>query len=692
MTTFIQSLFTMTAAATVAAVVVMLLRLPLKKAPRRITCALWLVVFLRMVCPVGLDLPVSLMPAQLTSGAAAERVLPAPAAPLPAQEPAPTAEAPAENAPRAAAPPAPSELDRAALLTLVWAVGAAGMGLWAAVSYARLRRRVADAVRAAENVYETDRVDAPFVCGFFRPRIFLPVGLAEADRGYVLLHEQAHIRRRDHLTKPLFWLALCLHWFNPVLWMAYRLFCRDVETACDQAVVKSFGKEDTAGYAAALLHLGRRPSLPQAVPLAFGEENAKRRIKHVLDYKHPQLWVAVLATLLCLVTGVLILANPSKQTPQPDRDGPQLEGVTLTGGYLFNQGGILDCPEALRDELAGLLAAHGHGAYVSLDALPSFPNDTVWLQSAHDGTSFFFDPDTLTLIRSNQDTYSERLKQAAMAPTLAEDPDYLAWRASLTAYQRHARADRLYALKTPYLGDHIADGDILRCADVYRAGGSTMELQTSTEPYGITLHMTARPPFAQDQAQAETYLKQVGVLFLALVDNAGTFTVSYDEALGATGFTVEADPANKNLTQAEFRALYDRVCTAPIPSFYWGFTLSDVLYLANGPAETAFGNFSFSATSFQASVGNYLSSACPKEDVLEAPRYRNSSDRTPIVAPDGQRFDLSAYQSVDVVSVCDSAGQDTRYRLYRLDGETWVGHWGSDGQLAYLLKLLPTAR
>ena len=265
MTTFCQTLFTMTAAASVAALAVMILRLLLKKAPRWITCALWLVVFLRMVCPVNLDLPVSLMPASITSGAAAERVIPTTITPtVPETTPAQSAPAAAEEAePAAAAPaanpePASPGLDRNDFLFAVWVMGAAGMALWGAVSYLRLRRRISEAVRLEGNLYETDRIDTPFVCGFFRPRIYLPVGLDPTDRKYVVLHEQAHIRRKDHLTKPLAYLALCLHWFNPVLWLAFRLFCRDVETACDQAVIRNFDRTDTAGYAAALLHLGRR--------------------------------------------------------------------------------------------------------------------------------------------------------------------------------------------------------------------------------------------------------------------------------------------------------------------------------------------------------------------------------------------------------------------------------------------------
>ena len=699
MTVFIQTLLTMTGTATIAALCVMVLRIPLKKAPRWITCALWLVVFLRMVCPVSFETPVSLMPAEITSGAAAERVIPA----APAAVDPPQTIQPAEDftpAPAAAADPVP-RLDRNDFLFAVWVLGAAVMVLWAAISYLRLRRRVADAILMETNIYETDRVDVPFVCGFFRPRIYLPSGLPEEDRAYVLLHEQAHIRRRDHWTKPLFWLALCLHWFNPVLWLAYRLFCRDVESACDQAVVKNFDKTDTAGYAAALLHLGRKPALPQAVPLAFGEEDAKGRIKHVLDYKHPQIWVAVVAVIVCILTGVVILANPGQQSEDgshPDRHGQQLEGVAITHGYLINQGSLIDCPEDLLDDLVVLLAKHGHEDYAPLDSFTLPDDNTVWLRGQAGGTSFYFDPETLTLTRANQDTYSATRKQAAMKATLAEDPDYIAWKAALDDYQRYARADRLYALKNPYIGDHIADGDILRCAEAYHAGHFTTELQTTTEPYGITLHLESFRPFAQEQAQAMEYLRKVGVLFLALVDNAGTFTVSYESPFGSTGFTVEADPAHKNLTQEEFRALYDQVCRDPIPVFAWGYTPSEVLYLSPEAAAQvaqreespfAFSSFTINDTTFSTSFG--LAVTWPESDIYESPIYRNSDDRSPIVAQDGATFDLSGYGTVDIVSVYDSHAQDTHYRIYRLDNETWVGHWTEDNQLEYLLKVEPSA-
>ena len=142
----------------------------------------------------------------------------------------------------------------------------------------------------------------------FRPRIYL-AGLDPADRAYVLLHERAHLRRWDHRTKVLAWLALSVHWFNPVLWVAYRLYCRDVEAACDQAVIRTFDREDTARYAETLLHLGRRTPLPAVLPLAFGEEDAKHRIRGVLTYKKPAFWLVLAAAAACVVAAVLLLSD-----------------------------------------------------------------------------------------------------------------------------------------------------------------------------------------------------------------------------------------------------------------------------------------------------------------------------------------------------------------------------------------------
>ncbi len=404
---FFPTLLTMSLTAAIAAGGVMLLRLLLKGVPRWVTCLLWSVVLLRMVCPGGLSLPVSLMPETVSSGAYVERVLPqqtpvsAPVADAstPA-DPTPTQAAAEQTAPAISPTAQPSTgLDRDTVLTIVWAAGGLACLAWGAVSYLRLRLRIADAILIENNIYETDQIDSPFVCGFLRPRIYLPVGLEGPDRRYVLLHEQAHIRRRDYLTKPLAYLALCFHWFNPVLWLAYHLFGRDIETATDQAVIRSFGRTDTAGYAAALLHLGHKPSFPQAVPLAFGEENPKHRIRSVLSYKKPAFWVVFAAVAACVVLGVLLLADlvPSLTqlgTSQTEptvayADGTayaiQLDEQTLvrsnegtwTPRTLSPISGLVDTNDALsffilRNGPQAYFYADQHGS--SAQALAAFPN------------------------------------------------------------------------------------------------------------------------------------------------------------------------------------------------------------------------------------------------------------------------------------------------------------------------------
>ena len=460
MTAFCQTLFTMTAAAAVAALAVILLRPLLKNAPRWVVCLLWLVVLFRMVCPVTFEAPVSLVPDQITSGQVTQQVMPAPAVTttdpvIPQTTPAPTqTDTPVQTQTR----------DPYQLLFLVWAAGAGSMALWAVGSYGRLRFRVADAVRVRDNIFETDRVDTPFVCGFLKPRIFLPVGLDPQLVPHVVRHEEAHIRRLDHLTKPLFWLALCLHWFNPVLWLAYILFCRDLETACDQRVIRDLDRQDTANYAAALLCLGRDRSLPQAVPLAFGEENAKGRVKGVLNYKKPKFWAVLLAVVLCVGAGFLLLSDGQQQ-------GDTLEGVPITevsyehkevlgpAGEDLTQVLFIhaDLPQDLRTRLVAMLEKYGHEEYtlpIIIQAHKMEMEDppesvpiasqmySLSLTSSEQETQFSFS------LQDNGDGYLERFvyaeddessgtrteQQAAYVPGLAEKRDFQKWQADLETY------------------------------------------------------------------------------------------------------------------------------------------------------------------------------------------------------------------------------------------------------------------
>ena len=418
---FCTTLFTMSLAAALVAFGVMVVRFFLYKAPRALVCLLWLVVLFRMACPVSLSLPVSLVPQGVADGSAAQFVLTSsrPSSlnipPVEASEATPAEPAPAPEEATNFTPPdttnetAPAPAQEAGtpwtIFFALWLTGTAVGLVWGLVSYLRLRRRVAEAVRVTGNVYESDQIPSPFVLGIFRPKIYLTPALSPQEKHYVLLHERAHIRRGDCIVKPLAYLLLCFHWFNPVLWAAYRLLCLDLETACDQAVLRSLPQEDpegTAGYAQALLHLSREPGTPAALPLAFGEEDAKARISLLLSYKRPPAWVLAAALVLCLLVGTVFAANP-------ETDGVRVDWHRVSQGAMVCQGEEVPLPESLVRPLATLLEDTRRSAYVSCDD-PGLPEGTILLSHPEDsGVSYRLFPPYLVQVRQQGEETTFRL-------------------------------------------------------------------------------------------------------------------------------------------------------------------------------------------------------------------------------------------------------------------------------------------
>ncbi|MBP3319026.1 MAG: DUF4825 domain-containing protein [Ruminiclostridium sp.] len=678
---FFHTLLTMSATAAIAALVVMVLRLPLKKAPRYLTCLLWLVVLFRMVCPVSFQSPVSIMPQAISTETYAQLTLPTEnIAPVTPAEPT-TPERVAPTAPTAAPSETSPTLTR--VLLPLWAVGCGGMGLWVVLSYEKLRRRVTDAVLVRDNIYETDRVDTPFVCGFLRPRIYLPVGLPEEDRTYVLLHEQAHIRRLDHLLKPFFCLALCLHWFNPVLWLAYWLLGKDIETACDQAVIRSFDTEDTAGYAAALLHLGRDRTLPQAVPLAFGEENPKKRVKHLLDYKHPAIWVIFVSVALCILAASILLADPS------DRAG-QYEGVALTQGSLIRADSVTPLPDDLRNDLVALLHDYGHTAYTDIDTV-ELADNTIRLTNNNQGTIFFFHPETLTLVRVNHDGYSNIRKQAYVDEALADDPDFAQWMEEMNLYAETGRAEELLAMKTPYVGNASAVGGLIQALgipEVVGAYGYTMELQTTTEPYAVILNFESVPILRVHQEAFAQYMSHAGRCLLALVDNAESFCWTFKNLSGSNGGGVARQE------DADFQDLYDRmqeaagVCLAAQAMDTLNTT--EVLYVSEDSPfdpETYTGTFTIQPNLFSAQWTSVLSSAWPENETVEGYCFRSLNPEEVLAYyPDVDSLNLEDMLLSYCYAIHDSNNQDTGYRVFEMmyDYDQGANTWTTDRYVAHM--------
>ena len=710
---FLHTLLTMSLTAAIAAGVVMLLRLLLKRVPRWITCLLWAVVLLRMVCPVGFSLPVSLMPETVSSGAYVERMLPQAETPASTPQaatttttaPAATTQTPVTRETVAVTPTGP---DRNTVLTILWAAGGIACFAWGAVSYLRLRLRIADAILIEKNVYETDQIDSPFVCGFFRPRIYLPVGLEEPDRRYVLLHEQAHIRRRDYLTKPLAYVALCFHWFNPVLWLSYHLFGRDIETATDQAVIRSFGRTDTAGYAAALLHLGHKPSFPQAVPLAFGEENPKHRIRSVLSYKKPAFWVILIAVVACVVLGVLLLSNRTQAQEitldgQTVRQASMVDVLSIADNRVSSDLPLTDLPllVPLSDELArevtDLINQAEQGEETTVSDAEDLPDKTI-VFSTPNGDIY--------QLRNESGSFSlwrNTIDGDCHQRTLTfQDQRIETWLADAAAYVSVGRADDLYQLRTPYVGNNVAVANVVGSFQLNEVlGPYTIELQTSQEPYGIILHLE------QDLSSGitERYLKEVSSLILALIDNAGyvAYTPPSEPTPQDTGaITKDADPKMNQPDPEAFRLLYATHFTRMEP-YYPGkltgdcYTVKDLLYfnatLVEKPQATVAETKAYYENFRLVWFGNYLAvrwadGSEQGQTVYRDPVLEESSPLPEIIrTPSGQRFDMydeDTYACHRFFST--DTRKDTGYRYYMKGTTTYFAYY-SQGQLAYLAEV-----
>lgn len=334
---------------------VIALRLLLRRAPKRFRLLLWAVVGLRLALPWSIESALSLIPSAQTlpEGIMLERapVLDTGISALNgAINPGFTAAFTPELG--ASANPLQVLLPIAAAL---WMLGAAAMLLWALVSWLRLRKRAREAVRLEENVYECE-IASPFVLGLFRPRIYLPFSLENGERELVLAHERAHITAGDHIIKPLGWLLLAAHWYNPLVWLAYALFCRDIELACDERVVHGLSLSDRADYSQALLDLSRPRGGVRACPLAFGESSVKGRVKSVLSYKKPAFWLVLLAVVVCVGAAVCFLTDPKEEAePVDDGDGGVVISARLEENFPAQ---VLDyafaCTEEMAEELSYL--------------------------------------------------------------------------------------------------------------------------------------------------------------------------------------------------------------------------------------------------------------------------------------------------------------------------------------------------
>ena len=308
---------------------VLVLRLISKRSPKWVNVLLWGIVALRLVLPFSIESALSLIPSAETLSPEVVRF-----------DPAPTITSGVEFIDNAVNPSLSESFAAAPLASVnplyvwteiagwVWLIGLGAMLLYALASYLRLRRRVSVSLPIQDNIYLCDAISSPFILGVVKPHIYLPSGLDEVQRQNVLSHERAHLARCDHWWKPLGFALLAVYWFNPVLWLAYTLLCRDIELACDERVIRTMDESAVKTYSTVLLACSMPRKAVITCPLAFGEVGVKERVKNALHYKKPAFWVVAASVAVCVVVAVCFLTSPPTDTDAAGLVGFHREQVT----------------------------------------------------------------------------------------------------------------------------------------------------------------------------------------------------------------------------------------------------------------------------------------------------------------------------------------------------------------------------
>lgn len=365
---------------------VVVLRFCFRRAPKWITVLLWGLVAVRLLLPFSIESALSLLP----SGETVPHEI------LQAEKPAIQSGIPSVNAvvnpflQDSFAPAPGNSVNPMQVVTeiasWVWIVGVAGMMLYFFVSFFLLKRKLREAVLVKENIWACDGVDTPFLFGVFRPRIYLPSFLAEEDAAFVIAHEKAHLKRKDHLWKPLGFLLLAVYWFHPLLWVGYILLCKDIELACDEKVLRELGEQSKKPYSNALINCSASRKWISACPLAFGENGVKARVKSALHYKKPTLWILIGAILVTSFAAVWFLTDPLKEGEVIPSEGASSEPVSAETPSSGDETSLRDpneneeyVEETPLDESITMWFGWQYPAYVKDIALEEYPGKTFYI-------------------------------------------------------------------------------------------------------------------------------------------------------------------------------------------------------------------------------------------------------------------------------------------------------------------------
>lgn len=330
--TIFFAVLNMSITASISILVILLARIILKRAPKIFSYALWAVVLFRLLCPISLTSKFSLMGLFSTPTTQTGRIeyvsLNAPSTEPPAivdDAPAPDLNQTADNRVEQSEAPEEDCVDvLASIASIVWVCGVAAMLVFHLLQLIRLRRKLIGSIPLIDNIYLADYIPTPFVMGLIHPKIYLPSTMSGAEQLYIIQHEKHHIRRGDHVIKLLAFAAVCIHWFNPLVWLAFALSSKDMEMSCDEAVMKHIDKDIRADYSSSLLQFSTGKRVIIGTPLAFGEGETKERIENIMRYKKPTIMMVVLAVIVCVGLTACLSSNP-----QSDAGKNGLSGIGL---------------------------------------------------------------------------------------------------------------------------------------------------------------------------------------------------------------------------------------------------------------------------------------------------------------------------------------------------------------------------
>jgi len=567
------------------------------RAPRRIAYLLWAAVGFRLLCPVTVSSALSIFnriapaaDATVSGGAGLSRVQLLPAS---SALPALTSEASLNGG---ASQTAPSPPDVMAVLPWIWAAGLCAFLLYAAVSYFRLRQKLASAAAVDDGVRVAGGIPTPFVLGLFRPTIYLPAGLDGADRAHILLHERTHLRRGDPWWKLLAFCLLAVYWWNPSVWLCWHFFCRDMEMSCDEAVLRALGPEVKQAYSLSLVRFAAGRRFPAAGPLAFGESGARSRVKNILGWKRARAGIVLLAASLAALLVIACCTNPPADSwvRVESRNGADVsftcrldESVRSWAIYedVFRDGEqVSSSPRLAANAEAGKFTgqlhyvcdiAAGQGTFTGplhLTYKDSFGTSASWEtalpESAYTACgSALGSPDQvgkrMSLAGGEQTLltvfFSDRADGAIRAYQKGDEipaANALTVRFRLVTSSEtsehftaggadsEALARSLFALRNPYTGSAAADGRLLEALHVGdRLGDYTMALTTAEEPYKLQINFKADPGIGgYEQFDAE--MNRSALCLLALIDNLGEVSWTYPYRTDLSGKNIREQRLN----------------------------------------------------------------------------------------------------------------------------------------------------